>query len=664
MLAEREEVRVSDEVAGDRRVRFYGVNDLATGWHVPRVAELVERFNPDEAPIGTADALELHNVQQYLDHGFLPAGYSAEQRDRARARIPEIRSAVARHFATIDEAGFATAVRDVSHEYHADLLDLLGRSKVFQRVPSTTALPALYAAGVHLGDMLASKKLVQAYDAPILNELRNSPRGAEHVIRKHLQADLREEVHLPSSLTPADARQLLERYIDSDDANPNYIGLIATAKESPQAGVDARLKLRARRRSEEITAAFFAENKGLKTGCDVSISETQDEPVASEVDTTDGWMARYSYSRRWLEDSCDNPSILNNFQHLFGFADHQALLVLPSYRAQLGVLERIMGTPGKHEYKVGAEFQSTDMRTMLQTRLYHFFLDSKELELERVIGWFFEEYLAEQFGAKSFSFTSSDVGATYLQRVRHLFVEMESAVNQFTQYVREGELDRDLLEVASEQVRYKEIPSLLTGKYLYPASNDDLNAVIHLLFSDQSSLAYISEDLKSDTAARLLVEKEVAYDDFEAYQRPSIDFLVERGIVRDAGSRVRIINPEQFHILAALFSTEAANYYHLPAAGRAQADAMVAKGWITRRSALLTDAEANYFNYMLNAVDFSNGPRLRNRYLHGSQASRDSEDEHFATYINALRLTIALVIKINDDFCNAAADEKATPAHP
>lgn len=653
---------MSDEVAQVRRVRFYGVNDLATGLHVPRVAQLVEAFNPDEVLLATEDFLELHNVQQYLEHGFLPVGYSKEERDRASARIPEIRSAVARHFSAIDERGFADLVGNVSREYRADLLDLLGRNGVFERVPSTTALPALYASGAHLGDMLSSKKLVDAYDTEIRDALLQSPRGAEHVIRRHLQADVRDDVHLPSSLTPAGARELLERYIDRDDANPNYVGLIATAKDTPQAGVDAKLKLRAKRRSKQITEAFFAENSGLKTGCDVGISDTQDEPVTSEVDTSDGWVARYSYSRRWLDESCDNPSILNNFQHLFGFVDHQALLVLPSYPGQLGVLERIMGATGKHEYRVGAEFQSTDTLTMLQTRLYHSFLGSKDIELEWVIAWFFEKYLADQFGAKGFSFTPSDSRTSYLQRVRHLFVEMESAANQYTQYVREGEIDRDLLEVASEQVRYRKIPSLLTGKYLYRTSNDDLNAIIHLLFSDQSSLAYINEDMKSDTAARLLVENELAYDDFEDYQRPSLDFLIERGIVRDAGPRVRIINPEQFDILLSLFSKEAANYFHLSESGRAEADAMVAKGWITRRSSLLTEAEADYFNYMLNSVDFSNGPRLRNKYLHGSQANRDGEDEHFATYINALRLTIAIVIKINDEFCHAPTDQQARPA--
>ena len=84
---------------------------------------------------------------------------------------------------------------------------------------------------------------------------------------------------------------------------------------------------------------------------------------------------------------------------------------------------------------------------------------------------------------------------------------------------------------------------------------------------------------------------------------------------------------------------------------------MMAKGWVTRRSSLLTDAEGKYFNYFLNAVDFSNGPELRNKSLHGSQVNADGEDAHFNTYITALRLTVALVIKVNDDFCLSAAEK-------
>jgi hypothetical protein len=65
--------------------------------------------------------LELHNVQQYLEHGFLPNAYTEDERERAKARIPQIRSAVARYFSAIDNTNFAAKVAGVGHEYHGDL---------------------------------------------------------------------------------------------------------------------------------------------------------------------------------------------------------------------------------------------------------------------------------------------------------------------------------------------------------------------------------------------------------------------------------------------------------------------------------------------------------------------------------------------------------------
>ncbi|KQY96837.1 hypothetical protein ASD19_09825 [Microbacterium sp. Root53] len=652
---------MSEDDPSIRRVRFYSVNDLSISWYLPRVAELVERFDPESPPAITEDLLEFHNVQQFLEHGFFPAEYSEEQRKRSQARIPEIHRAIARYFSALGEADFATAVATVGYEYHADLIDLLGRYKAFDRCRASVALPALTATGVHLGTMLASRKLVEAYDAEIRSELLASPSNAEHVIRKHLEAGTRTAIHLPRSLSPSDAHSLLERYIDSEDANTNYIKLIATAKDIKEIALDAKLRLRAQRRNNEITNSFFAENSGFKTGCEVGLSDSQDSPEMLELDTTDGWTVRYTYSTEWLNGTLDEPSILNNFQHLFGFVDEQSLLVLPAYPSQLGVMERFMGTTGKNEYKIGAEFRLTDIRTLLQTRLYHHFLGTRDVDLERVFSWFFEEYLENEFGAANFAFTPSDRASTYLQRVRHLFVEMESAMAQFTLFARYGEVDRDLLSISSEPVRYKEIPSLLPGKYVYAVNGSDLDGILHLLFSDQSLLTYISESLKSENAAGLMVENHLTYDDFAEHQRPAVDFLISRGVLANTGTRVGIASAERFHILASLFTTRAASYYHLSEKCRSEVDAMVTKGWVTCRSTLLTEAEADYFNYILNAVDFSNGPNLRNRYLHGTQANRDSEDEHFTAYVTALRVTVALIIKLNDDFWLAAENLGADP---
>lgn len=643
---------MSEDAVAPPRVRFYGVQDLAAAWHVARVAELAERFASGGAPRTTTGVLELHNVQQYLEHGLLPSGYSDEQRDRAVAQASGMRSAVARFFADIDGTDFAEKVAGVDADYLLDLLDLLGRSRAFERCGAGVALPALKASGLRLDELLECAKLVRAYELEMREELLAAPRAGELLIRKHLQDDAGGDVHLPRSLSPTDARGLLERYVDSADANPNYVGLLADARESRQAGIDAKLKLRAKRRRDELLSELFDENNVITTGFEVGISDSQEEPAAFELDTSAEVVSRSTYSRRWLEDTCDNPSILNNFQYLFEWADRHVLLTLPSYPSQLGVFERLMGTAGRTEYTTGAAFRAVDSTTLLQTRLYVRFLEEKGIDLEQVVAWFFEEYLAEEFGAANFTFEPSGTGA-YLQRVRHLFAEMESAANQFALFAAEGELDRDLLTIGSEQIRYKEIPSLLDGKYACPTDSDELAGVLHLLFSDQSLLNYVSEDLNAESAADLLLRNAVAYAGFHDYQRPAVDHLIGLGILEDTGSRVRLANAEQFLILKALSATQAVSYYHLSDAARAEADAMEARGWTARRSSLLTEAEAGYFNYQLNN-EFSNGPALRNKYVHGTQASAYGKDAHFQAYLAALRLTVALVIKINDDFVLAA----------
>lgn len=646
-----------------QRVRFFGIHDLATGWLVERAAELVERFDPNDVPTDIGDIIELYNVQQYLENDLLPHHYSEVKRAHARKQLPHIRTVVARFFSAIDDTNCSRIVANIDHGYRADLIELLGRYKSFQHCTAEVMLPTLERTGVHLGEILASKKLVEAYgDAVRLRILANS-RNAEYLIRKYLERDARSELHIPANFTLVDTRQLLEAYVDSSDANPNYLGLIETAKINPNIGVDAKLKLRAKRRKDEMTRKFFEETPGLRIGCEVGLSDAQDEAVKCALDESDGFISQYTYSTRWLAQTRDYPSILNNFQHLFGFADPQVLLTLPSYRSQLGVVERFMGARGKNEYQVGAAFREIDTSTLLQTRLYQAYLKSVDLDLERVISWFFEEYLAQEFGAEGFSFVPSDRDTAYLQRVRHLFAEMESVAAQFSLFVENGELDRELLTISSDPVRYRDLPSLLHGKYIYASATNEIATILDLLFSDQSPLTFINEERNAEDAVTLLTEHQIAYADLLNYQKPAIDFLIEHGVLEDIGEQVRIVSGSQLLMLKSLFTREAVSYYHLSSTARAQADAMLAQGWMTRRTSLLSEPEASYFNFFLNKVEFGNGPELRNKYLHGTQANDEGEARHFHSYITALRMTIALVIKMNDDFCLAADLRDSCPSN-
>ncbi|MFI5494735.1 hypothetical protein [Actinoplanes sp. NPDC051859] len=644
---------MSSEDSTLRRVRFYGAVDLATHWQAGRAAEIAERFDPADAPTSAADIIELYNVQQFVEAGFFPVDYTDAQRAEAQARIPTMRSAIARFFTEIDGSNVGQLIAAVERNFHADLLELLGRNKAFERCDPDDMLTALNATGVNLSILLGNKKLVHAYDTQLRDLLLSDVRNAEHLVRKYMQKDATSEIFLPRSLTSVQVRQMLQGYVDSADPNLNYIGLIEISPLDIKTGVDAKLKLSAKRRKDRMTEEFFRDNAGIASGCEVRISDTQDDPVTVEMD---GMVANFTYSRKWLDQTVDNASILNNFQHLFEFANRYVLLTLPAYPADLSVFERFLTTTGKTEYHVGAAFHLIETSSLLQTLFYHRYLESKDIDLEAVVAWFFEKYLVEEFGARNFSFTPSSSGSSYLQKSRHLFAEMESVAMQFALYVENGELDRELLAITSDPVLYKQLPSMVVGKYIYAGKGNEIGGILRALFSDQSELAYISDTLKASNAARLLIKDKVSYEDFAEHQRPIVDRLITLGVLEDTGTRVQIRGRAQLQILNSLFGTQAASYYHLTNQGRAEADSMVARGWVTRRTSLLSEAEGSYFNYFLNKIDFTNGPELRNKYLHGSQVNSEGEGAHFRTYITALRLIVALVIKINDDFSLSAAE--------
>ncbi|MFK4247101.1 hypothetical protein ACI2KV_30070 [Micromonospora chokoriensis] len=649
-----EAYKVDTGDAIDRRVKFYGPSDYGTYAQVERAARIVEQYS-HSTEYTISDVLEFYNAQLFADADLLPTSYSESQRAAYRTNILQLRRIVARFFNAINDTNVAKFLVDVNCEYHADLLELLSRHKVYGRCAASVLLPVLDDNHIGIEEMLANKGLVSAYDQEVRERLVSNPSNAESLIRKHLARDAtRQEVHLPTSLTADDGRALLDSYLESDEANPNFVELISLSQPDRVIGLDPRMKLKAKRKHERWTEDFFKNNSGVETGCEVRISDTQAEAVKA---STSGLVVSLSYGRQWLEDGLDEPTVLNNFLHLFEFADRRILLTLPSYHAQLGIFERFLKTAGKKAYMTGAAFHFKEQSSFLQTALYQQFLRANDVELESVIAWFFSDYLKDEFEAVNFKFLPSSRASTNLEKCRHIFAETESIVKQFSLYVENGELDTDLLAITSEQVRYKNIPSLMAGKYVYRTNDSDIQSILHLLFSDQSGLTYINEELRADSAAQLIINNRVAYDDVADYQKTQIDYLAKHGILECTSGRIQFANIHRFIALRDIFHSEAASYYHYSDAVRAAVDEMVARHWVERRGSLLSNAEASYFNYCLNQAEFSNGPDLRNKYLHGSQADTGAKDEHFGTYITAIKLLIALVIKINDDFCLHANED-------
>ncbi len=112
---------------------------------------------------------------------------------------------------------------------------------------------------------------------------------------------------------------------------------------------------------------------------------------------------------------------------------------------------------------------------------------------------------------------------------------MESVLKQFSLYVENGELDPELLAMTYEQLSYADTPSLIEGKYVYVANNAEIQ---HLLFSDQSGICWISDQLSGHIFAQLIAKHTVALSDLREQHQPILQRLATYRIVTNSGDRV------------------------------------------------------------------------------------------------------------------------------
>ena len=634
----------------ERQLKFYGLNDYGTFFQVKQAMEYLDKYDETKTDYTISDVIELHNAIQFVKNEVFPKDMDAKSIAAYKALVPKVNKTIAVYLKNIDASNASKLITKVPFEYHSDLLFLLTTYGVHERVPATSLLPILRDASIRVGEILENKEFVKAFDQDIRLLLIADPKNAELVMRKHLEKKERHDVYLPDSLTNDDIHSLLDSYIDDDEANPNYIKLIAnTNAKAP--GMSAKLKLKAKRKDKQWTEEFFRDNPGgFKYGTDVAIADEQDEPFV--LSTNEEGIIRFSYGKKWLEEHMSNGQIISNFVSLFGFVHDGMVLSLPSYEsAMTGIVERFMGVKGKDSYPIGIAFNLSQQRTFGQVFVYERFLQEHGNSLEKVIAWFFQDYLKTAYDADGFQYKPSSETSTYLERSRQVFTEMESVIKQFGLYVDDGEIDKELLDLTSDQIRYHDIPSLVKDKYVYAVDdNKDLAFIQYCLFSDQANLGYINDGLNANTLFELLATRNVRLDEYQSFQRPQIDRLIELGVLHVENDIVKFRSVPQITALKTLFDYEAISYYNSDKDLRTEIDSMVSSGWLIRKSSLLTDPEASYFNFQLNQSEFSDGYDLRNKYLHGSQANKDDENTHHNVYVIGLKLMMALVIKISNDF--------------
>ena len=272
-------------------------------------------------------------------------------------------------------------------------------------------------------------------------------------------------------------------------------------------------------------------------------------------------------------------------------------------------------------------------------------LNNFDIYLEEIIKWFFEVYLKNEFGANGFICIMPEKSDSILSKYERVATVMDGVTKQFKLFCEEGEIDRELYEMISGSVRYKEIPSLIKNKYAYANSNEILREMQDM-FSNQGLLSYTEKTKgRYNTLFELLQSEHVRPEELKEYNFDEFNWLLERGavVINDG---IFILNYERIRILKELNDKGVICLQYKDSDILRE---LISKGEIRVESSLLSKPEWEYFDYVLNKAEFSNGLDLRNRYIHDTNSLDEQQQQN--DYIVLLKMFIILVIKINEEFC-------------
>lgn len=159
-------------------------------------------------------------------------------------------------------------------------------------------------------------------------------------------------------------------------------------------------------------------------------------------------------------------------------------------------------------------------------------LKANDRDLEGVVKDFYESFLKEEYGYAGLPLTLPKESDELILKIRSLAIEMDAVSHQYDCYVEYGSIDKDIVELTPPQ-KLTQTKSLITRRYcVVNKDNNDVWYLLYLLFGSQSMLFFVEpcKDAHFKNYYELLVSGiDVRYDDYENYQKPYIDSLLDKG---------------------------------------------------------------------------------------------------------------------------------------
>ena len=634
------------------RVKFYSKEDMAGGHELSKGEHILrDEVQPNLTDIN--DILELYNIKKYIDNELYLKKWTQKDIESFKTKIAEYGKIIGQFMSKVNDDNILDLYDKLLFDYIDFFWEIVNNQNVFKRISKSNFQKILTDEPHVINKIITHESLVDYYNVTIKDFLLTYSQSAEILLTIYeVQEEFpQKQKFLPKSLSIENKETIISNYLDSNDTNLNYIGIIQNIRNRNDFKISDKTRLKAKRLEKSETEKFFTEKGSFKYGVNISFPKNATKIKDGYID--ENHIANYSYSLDFIKRNNNPYFLFQNFKHLFEYTDIQNRIELVSKKSQLGLFERIMGVHSQNEYRGGTAFYLSEMTSQGQIYGYNKIVNEMNYSLEDILHFVFTSIFQEKYDfTNNVSFYIPNA-TTYFEKVRLLAPEFESILKQFKLFVEDGNIDFELLQISSLPSSIKYIPSLNPNKYIYfNESNEVMIGYSNLFFSDQSHLTYVEpfKDKKYHTFFDLLANEDVKFGNYEEHQKPRLNYLIEKRFIEiDKNDFIQITNTPRVLILKDLHDNEVGSYYHYPIGFQREVQQMATENIVFFESSLFSKPEQSYFNYFLNKSEFTNGLDLRNSYLHGTQANSNEVEKHKYAYFTYMKLLVLAMLKIEDD---------------
>ncbi|WP_339099677.1 hypothetical protein [Candidatus Enterococcus lemimoniae] len=266
------------------RVKFYSSSDMSIGYHFDRLKELIESCEKLELN-NFLDILEAYNVLKFISNNIYPIDLSDKQIKEAKGRFnskinqffngisKEDISEIFSYFFFSDESELDENIakkldNDSIDEYsntlfREDFLECYEQYKLDYKISEDDLRKYIEEYEIPIWYFIGTQYFIIKYPDLMKDIFLEKANNFELLLDNYTGG--KNKRFIPTNITKDEMYKFCEQYIEYTFANLNYIRLLNQGIQGlKELTIDAKLKLKSRKRCEQIEQEIFSDkNRGI-----------------------------------------------------------------------------------------------------------------------------------------------------------------------------------------------------------------------------------------------------------------------------------------------------------------------------------------------------------------------------------------------------------------